>query len=115
MIILKHSTTANQRSKLRNILHSVGNKIGSVWFIKKSDGTLRKMTYRVNVETPSHASMPSGKSIKKFTPDVMTVFDVNKIRYNSQNEMSGRGEWRSVPLDNIIRMKVNGTIYKIVK
>lgn len=50
---------------IREKIKSAGTKIGSVYFIKKSDGKLRKMTYRVGVHSPSFAPIPKGKKFKE--------------------------------------------------
>jgi hypothetical protein len=96
----------------------VGNKIGSVWFIKKSNGELRKMTYRLHVKNPSVAKKPSGlntgdrKEIDARN-DNLTVFDCNAVvRDNSGNKI-GRGAWKTIPLENVVRIKSNGKTFEI--
>lgn len=108
------STRARVR-KVRELIRSAGNSIGSVHFRKRSDGTKRKMSYRLRVFKPTYASKPKGSHTRKAKADesLMTVFDVNLVRYNRQGRMCGRGDYRTVPLENVERICVNGQIYKI--
>jgi hypothetical protein len=104
--------------KVRSLIESVGNRIGSVHFIKRSDGKKRRMSYRLHVRKPSYARKPEGKRfLKTWTKDSdnlqLTVFDVNKVLYNKNGKMNGRGDWRSIPLENVTRVAVNGEIYRI--
>jgi hypothetical protein len=43
----------------------------------------------------------------------MTVFDVNKVVRNKDNEIVGRGAWRTVPLENVERVVANGVEYLV--
>ena len=134
-----------------------GNKIGSVWFIKKSTGELRRMTYRLHTKNPSAAKQPNSlpttqdvvttstkeicqvckkekgigcttgpfktettqvivkvpvvKVDKKIIDDAndnITVLDCNAIARDKDGNKTGRGQWKSIPLANITRIKVNG-------
>ena len=101
---------------IREALEAAGSKIGSVHFRKRSDGSLRKMCYRLHVQNPSIAAKPRSSTINKRQRDLengqMTVFDVNKV-VRKNGEVLGRGAFRTVPLENVVRICNNGTIYKI--
>jgi hypothetical protein len=106
--------------KVTKLIRLAGNRIGSVRFVKRSDGTRRRMSYRLHVEEPTYASQPTGKrfrnnKIKDRKNRQMTVFDVNKINYNHKGRMNGRGNWRTIPLENVTRVAVNGEIYKVIE
>lgn len=106
--------------KVRSLLESVGDKIGSVHFVKRSDGKKRRMSYRLHVKSPSYCPKPTGKNFlerqaKDSDKGLITLFDTNMIRYNKKGLMSGRGGYKSIPLDGIYRLKVCGEIYRIVK
>jgi hypothetical protein len=45
---------------VRELIKRAGNTIGSVHFLKRKDGTLRKMSYRLHVKNPSVAKAPNG-------------------------------------------------------
>lgn len=45
---------------IKELIKSAGNTIGSVHFMKRKDGSLRKMTYRLHVTNPSVAKAPIG-------------------------------------------------------
>jgi len=45
---------------IRDKIELAGTTIGSVHFKKRSDGKLRKLSYRLHVKHPSIASMPKG-------------------------------------------------------
>ena len=104
---------------VKKLMESCGNQIGSVWFYKRSDGELRKMSYRLHVRTPTYEKKPHGKNIfyrknKNAEKNLMTVFDTNVMRYNNKNRVCGRGGYKSIPIDGVIRLKVGGTIYKVI-
>lgn len=115
---------------VRERIEETGNKLGSVYFIKREDGSLRKMSYRLHVRNPSVAKKPKGVGkdkvkVKKATGgrlnrkevdlrnNQMTVFDANKVVRDENGNIIGRGAWRTVPLENVIRIKNCGTTYYI--
>jgi hypothetical protein len=110
---------------VKALILEAGNNIGSVHFIKRTDGKLRKMTYRLHVKNPSVASIPgSGKKDKKKKKvldrkvinranDQLTVLDTNKVVRDSSGEIIGRGSWRTIPLEGVVRVAHKGIIYLI--
>jgi hypothetical protein len=104
------------------LLRKAGNKIGSVHFEKRTDKSLRKMCYRLHVKNPKNANAPKGnnrKGVNKRNKQ-MTVYDVNKVIRNKAKEIQydengkqQRGAWRTVPLENVVRICVDGITYKI--
>ena len=46
--------------RVRQIMESVGSRIGNVHFIKRSNGQLRKMSYMLHVSNPKIGKKPSG-------------------------------------------------------
>jgi len=110
--------------KVKQLIESAGNHMASVWFRKRSDGTLRKMAIRLHVQNPTYATTPNSKSFAKRKAQdsdnmLMTVFDVNSVvRAKSgrrKGMISGRGSYKSIPLDSVVRVCVNGEINKIRK
>ena len=113
---------------IREILMQSGSKIGSVHFVKRTDGSLRKMCYRLHVSNPKYGKKPSGENRIR-TPsrrvvdsknDQMTVYDVNKVlrdrkgcvlRDPETNQMC-RGAYRTIPLENVKRICVNNITYE---
>jgi len=119
---------------IRNKILQAKNNIGSVWFMKKSNGELRKMTYRLHVINPSVAKKPNGLNVgdrigsnikpikridKKKDIDArnnnMTVFDCNAVVRDMMGNKIGRGAWKTIPLENVIRIKSNGKVYEIMR
>lgn len=108
--------------KIRKILQSSGNTIGSVHFRKRSNGELRKMAYRLHVRKPSVAKAPKfkddGDKYKTINKDrenlQITVLDVNKVVRDKSGSIKGRGAWRTVPLENVERISVRGKVYEVV-
>jgi hypothetical protein len=133
---------------VKNVIEEAGTKIGSVHFNKRTDGQLRKMSYRLHVQHPSVAAAPNGteyfckvclrkgddltaycksdpknlepvKSNKRAKKDIdksndqMTVFDTNKVVRDKSGKIIGRGAWRTVPLERVVRIKNCGTTYVI--
>jgi hypothetical protein len=110
--------------EVEELLKKAGSKIASVHFRKRSNNELRKMCYRLGVRNPSFASRPKGgtknrKEINKKNTQ-LTVFDVNKvcrdrqgkIKYSDEGKQL-RGAWRTVPLENVTRVCVDGVTYQI--
>ena len=142
---------------VKDKIEEAGSTIGSVHFIKRTDGELRKMSYRLHVTSPSVASIPNGVNyavvmevkemeictcglergvcnagpftkvkipvpVKKMPKDrkvidednnQMTVLDANKVVRDSEGKVLGRGAWRTIPLENVVRIKNKGTTYII--
>ena len=101
---------------IRKTMEGVGSKIGSVHFRKRTDGSLRKMCYRLHVQKPTVATVPTHKTQLKRQQDLengqMTVFDVNKVIWKDGIKV-GRGAWRCVPLENVVRICVNKNVYEV--
>ena len=124
---------------IKETIEKAGTTIGSVHFTKRGDGELRKMSYRLHVRKPSTAKTPKG--IVKDTTSVfsspsisstgnvmklkwdkraidkahkqMTVLDANKVVRDDNGEVIGRGAWRTIPLENVLRVVNRGTEYII--
>ena len=104
--------------RIRQIMLSVGGQIGSVHFLKRKTGELRKMSYKLHVTNPSVAKAPKGndggKRKKVDSKNAqMTVFDVNKVVRDKDGAIIGRGAYRTVSLENVIQVTVKGKVYKI--
>lgn len=103
----------------------VGSKIGSVHFYKRGDGELRKMSYRVNVFNPKFSNSPKTmgamgsdlykRKIINELKGLITVYDVNKVLRDNNGNISGRGDYRSIPLEKVIRIVSNGYCYEILR
>ena len=118
MEVVEVKTEKGRIEKVRQLILSAGNKIGSVYFKKRSDGSLRRMNFRLHVYHPTYACQPLGKRHKSrvskdYNNHQMTVLDVNKVRRNQKGRISGRGDWRTIPLEKVERICVNGKIYRI--
>jgi hypothetical protein len=118
MQVLKVAGRAKVR-KVKSLIKSAGNHFFAVSFIKRSNGKLRRMSGRLHVYKPQYEKEPTGKKfLYKMARDaeknLLTIFDANVLRYNNKNRLCGRGGFRSIPLNNVVRLKVGGTIYKFV-
>jgi len=123
MQIIEKSRTRDRVRAVKKLMLSAGNHMASVHFIKRTDGSKRKMSYRLRVRKPTYAAIPKDKATfdnflkrkENEKSNLITVFDCNKVRYNKKGKMNGRGDWRSIPLDSVTRIAVGGEIYKIVQ
>ena len=125
---------------VQQTIENAGTTIGSVHFTKRTNGEYRKMSYRLHVTKPSSASVPKGltnkakdysspstlvkdgittlkwslskKDIDK-AHQMMTVLDANKVVKDEQGKIIGRGAWRTIPLENVVRIVNKGTEYVI--
>lgn len=114
MIELKLSDKRARVKKVKSLMLSAGNLLGSVWFRKRSNQKIRRMVYRLNVTEPTYNRAPKGESkVDLKANDLLCVFDCNSIKYSKKELMNGRGSYKSVPLDGVFRLKVNGQIYRI--
>jgi hypothetical protein len=103
-------------SWVRETIEKAGTTIGSVHFRKRSDGKLRKMSYRLHCSNPSVAKKPSGNTCRQTIDhlnDMMTVFDCNKVIYDKEGDKIGRGAYRTIPLERVTRICNKGVVYKI--
>lgn len=102
--------------RIRQIMESVGSKIGNVHFIKKSNGKLRKMSFRLHVRNPKHQASPSG-NVDRRAQDVsngtMTVYSTNDVVRDKDKNIIGRGAYKCIPLDRVTRIVANGKVYEI--
>jgi hypothetical protein len=102
--------------RVRQIMESVGSKIGNVHFIKRSTGKLRKMSYRLHVSNPKHIKAPSGNGNRKAQDqktDTMTVYSTNDVVRDKEGNIIGRGAYKMIPLDGVVRIVANGKVYEI--
>ena len=109
---------------VKDLIQRAGTQIGSVHFRKRSDNSLRKMCYRLHVTTPQFANAPKGKSNRKTVNkknNQLTVFDVNKVLREKDGSVMKRdgkicrGAWRTIPLEGVERICVNGETFIIEK
>ena len=115
---IEAKTLPARLKKVRKVIESAGNKIGSVHFRKRSNGELRKMAYRLHVKNPSTATAPKTDSNTKFKDKdnlQMTVLDVNKVVRDQDGNIIGRGAYRTIPLENVERVAVKGKVYVVIK
>ena len=122
VVHIKEKTLPARLKKIKKAIQSAGNTIGAVHFIKRSNGELRRMAYRLHVRKPSVAKAPKYKNesekfktIEKDKENLqLTVLDVNKVVRNKQGEIKGRGMWRTIPLENVMRISARGIQYIVV-
>jgi hypothetical protein len=113
-------------SWIRQKIELAGNLIGSVHFYKRSDNSFRKMSYRLHVKNPSTAKAPKSPKFPKeknyknnLRKDIdnknnqMTVLDANKVVKDIDGKIIGRGAYRCIPLENVVRISNNGCLYII--
>ena len=118
-VIVRKSKKARMR-KVRDLILSAGNQFGSVHFRKRSDGSKRKMCYRLHTAKPTYATKPSGKRFqarkaRDSDNNMITVIDTNAVIRDCQGRIAGRGAWKTIPLENVVRVCVNGTITRFRK
>lgn len=100
--------------EIRERMKQSGGHLGSVHFHKRKGGELRKMSYKLGVTNPSTGPKPKGNSNRKSVDiknNQMTVYDVNKVVRDKEGKIVGRGAYRTVPLENVVRIRNNGITY----
>ena len=102
--------------RVRQIIESAGTHLASVHFVKRSTGELRKMSYRLHVTNPSIAQKPSGdntleRKARDEANNQITVFSNNEIIRDDKGNIIGRGDWRTIPLENVRQITIRGKRY----
>ena len=124
MEVIVRKTEKARVKKVRSLILSAGNTFGSVHFRKRSDGSKRKLSFRLNSQNPTYAQKPgsgkfSSRKAKDSDNNMLTVIDANiVIRAKSgrrKGKISGRGDWRTISIETVERVCVKGKIYKIKK
>ena len=116
MYIVETKNAREKVSKVKKLIKAAGNKIVGITFIKRSDGSKRKIAGRFRVSKPQYASIPSGKKMQYSAKGkgLVTIFDCNALKYNKKNRLCGRGAWKSFGLESVERFKVSGIIFKFI-
>lgn len=116
MEIVETSRTRDKVRFVSRLIKEAGNSIVGITFIKRGDGSRRKIAGRFKVRKPLYASVPSGKKMRYSAKDknLAVIFDVNVLRYNNKGRLCGRGDWKSFGLESVERFKTNGVIYKFI-
>jgi len=113
---LNFKTLPARVNKVRELILSADNTIGSVSFNKRSNGELRKMAYRLHVANPSVGPAPKGirdtKTINAKNLQ-LTVLDANKVVRDDDGNILGRGAYRTIPLEKVTSVTVRRTTYTI--
>ncbi len=78
----------------------LGNRIFSVTFLKRSDGSVRQLTGRLNVK--KHV-LGRGAAYNPSEHNLITVFELKT------------GQYRSIPVDGILELKCGQSSYKLEK
>ncbi len=118
MQVIDTKSKAARVKKIKKAIQSAGDTIGAVTFIKRSDGEMRSMVYRLHCNNPSFAPKPTEaghiKSVAKDSDNMqLTVLDINHAIHNKKGHIIGRGHWKSIPLENVIRVQARGRIYRV--
>ena len=81
------------------------------------------MSYRLHVKNPSTAKAPKSQKEKNCKNNLrkdidnansqMTVLDANKVVKDIDGKIIGRGAYRCIPLENVVRISNNGCLYII--
>jgi len=102
--------------RVRQIMESVGSRIGNVVYHKRSNGELRRHSYRLGVKNPKHVKSPSGNGNRKADDrggDLITIYSTNDVVRDKDGNIIGRGMYRRIPLDGVIRVVAGGKVYEI--
>ena len=116
MVVTETVRACNKVRTVKKLIQSAGNQIIGIWFKKRSNNKLKKMACRARVFSPTYENKPKGDSGRKSRDaekNLVTLFDVNAIRRDKNNLINGRGCFKSIPLDGVVRVKVGGVIHKI--
>ena len=89
------------RQQAVEFVRSSGGRIVGVEFVKRTDGTLRRMSCRLGVVSYLLGDLGSGAAYDPAAHGLIRVFDMHRQGY------------RSVPVEGITAISVNGTWERI--
>lgn len=116
MQIIEKSRKRDRVRAVRKLINSAGNHIFALSFIAKGTGKLRKLSCRRHVIKPQYTKAPSMIKHKgNEDKGLITVYDTNCFQYDKEGRLCGRGNYKSLYLSSVTRIKVGGEIYKIVQ
>jgi hypothetical protein len=107
-----------KRELVAEMLKNIGGSIFSAEFIKK-DGTPRQGAFRLRVmrgvlgEAASEAGKKAVATRKENNPHLINVFDMNKVDINQSPELI-KGCWRTLNIETLNWIKVNGETFTVV-
>jgi len=68
------------------------------------------------VKNPKHVKSPSGNGNRKADDrggDLITIYSTNDVVRDKDGNIIGRGMYRRIPLDGVIRVVAGGKVYEI--
>ena len=74
------------------------------------------MSYRLHVRNPKHARAPQGHGNRRdqdLSTDTITVYSTNDVIRDREGNVIGRGAYKRIPLDGVVRIVANGKVYEI--
>lgn len=96
----RQTQSTAQTSQLRSAIRSLaGGSIFGVRFIKRTDGEIRDMVCRLGASNKVKGDAGNGPAYDPIEKGLLPVWDMQKDGF------------RSIPLDNIIHVKIKGTEY----
>lgn len=108
---MKTITTRQAADRIR----TSGGKIFTVDFIKRGDGSLRKLTGRVGV---SKGVTGAGRKFDPASHNLLSVAEFAPATRNERGQFSGHeftsGAFRCVSIEGIQRLAIGGTIFEVV-
>ena len=114
------NTLPERINKVREKILSAGNTIGAVVFEKRTDETLRRMSFRLHArKSLCHASRTkkTKKTISTREKDLknlqLTVLDVNKTIRDSEGNKIRKSLYRVIPLELVQKISVRGITYTV--
>lgn len=101
-----------------SMIRQSGGKLFSVTFIKRSNGARRRMTARLGV---TQGVTGAGKAFNERDHDLITVHEFVTDPRSIQRDEKGRiqggtlvaGQFRHVPVEGIINLKLGGQEYEV--
>jgi hypothetical protein len=110
-------------NKVRDLIESADNTIGSVEFTKRGDGKARKMAYRLHVK-PEHVRKTgegyrakedwSGVSQRIRQKRLTDLKNLQVTVYDTNVREAGKSSYRVIPLENVSKIRVKGVTYEIL-
>ena len=98
---------------VKETIEGAGTTLGSVHFNKRSNGSLRKMSYRLHVTNPSMAVIPKGLEVAKKNKERCKVCD--RLRGLSDDKHCDVGPFVKVEIkESISKLRKPGVSKKLI-
>lgn len=110
---IKTRGVAHKVNRVRDIMESAGNTIGSVKFKKRKNGAERVMAYRLHVAPKRDSKKGEDRrAVDTFRKKITDLKNLQMTVYDTNIRGAGVNSYRTVPLENVMEVRVHKKTYR---